>query len=81
MEGLKHLVWMCTRAHQGKYAYSLGDIYFLQLKFNDALASYLEAEQLDPGNAEYKNSIGLCYLKLGNYQKMRLKEELKKLLN
>lgn len=25
MEGLKHLVWMCTKAHQGKYAYSLGD--------------------------------------------------------
>ncbi len=25
MEGLNHLVWMCTRAQEGRYAYSLGD--------------------------------------------------------
>jgi len=25
MKGLKHLVWMCTRARDGTYAYSLGD--------------------------------------------------------
>lgn len=51
-----------------KTAYILGSVYFLQLKFKDALASYLEAEGLDPENAKYKNLVGICYLRLGRYQ-------------
>jgi len=48
-------------------AYNLGNVYFLQLKYKKALDSYLEADRLDPGNAEYKNSIGVCYYWLGKY--------------
>ncbi|NIM16934.1 MAG: tetratricopeptide repeat protein [Candidatus Aminicenantes bacterium] len=56
------------REEYAETAYNLGNVYFLQLKYKEALDSYLEADRLDPGNAEYKNSIGLCHLELGNYQ-------------
>jgi tetratricopeptide (TPR) repeat protein len=56
---------------QARTRYNLGDVYYLQLKYNKALAMYLDAEQLDPGNTGYQNSIGLVYLELAKYTNAR----------
>ena len=52
-------------------AYNLGNTYYLQLKYKEALEAYKEAESLEPGNAEYKNSIGYCQFEIGNYKEAK----------
>ncbi|MCX6581799.1 MAG: tetratricopeptide repeat protein [Candidatus Aminicenantes bacterium] len=49
--------------------YQMGDAYFVDKKpdYRAALAAYLEAERLDPGNAEYLNMVGVAYHELGEY--------------
>ncbi|MCK4765878.1 MAG: tetratricopeptide repeat protein, partial [Candidatus Aminicenantes bacterium] len=52
-------------------SYNLGEIAFLELDFEGALAHFLEAGRLDPGNTLYQNEIGLAYLTLAEYQKAK----------
>jgi tetratricopeptide (TPR) repeat protein len=62
------------KENQKKYAltaYNQGEIAFLELDFNGALAHYLEAEQLDPDNTLYQNEVGKSYYTLGKYKKAK----------
>jgi len=56
---------------QAKTRHDLGNVYYLQLKYEKALAMSLDAERLDPGNTEYQNSVGLVYLELAKYTNAR----------
>jgi tetratricopeptide (TPR) repeat protein len=49
--------------------YQMGNAYFVDKKpdYRAALAAYLEAERLEPGNAEYLNMVGVAYNALGEY--------------
>lgn len=51
----------CTLLHLGK-------AYALQADYTAAVAVYLEALQLDTGNAETLSTIGLLYLRIGQNQ-------------
>ncbi len=52
MAGLKYLVWMCTRAEEGRYAYSLGDGKASPEELNTDEAKAMLAKAADFG-AEY----------------------------
>ena len=56
---------------QAKTRYDLGGVYYLQLKYEKALAMSLDAERLDPGNTEYLNSVGVVYHELAQYTNAR----------
>ena len=47
----------------------LGKVHALQADYSAAMSVYLEALQLDPGNAETLTTIGLLYLRTGQNQK------------
>jgi tetratricopeptide (TPR) repeat protein len=49
--------------------YQMGNAYFVDKKpdYRAALAAYLEAERLGPGNGEYLNMVGVAYNALGEY--------------
>jgi tetratricopeptide (TPR) repeat protein len=51
--------------------YLKGNVHYSknQPDYQQALRAYLEAARLEPGNAEYLNSIGLTYLELAKYNK------------
>jgi tetratricopeptide (TPR) repeat protein len=51
---------------QSKQAIKKGNEYFKAQKYETALASYQEAERLDPGQVKLKKNIGLAYM--GMYQ-------------
>ena len=50
--------------------YQLGNAYFSDKKpdYRAALAAYLEADRLAPGNGEYINMVGRAYHELGNHE-------------
>lgn len=47
--------------------YILGNIYYLQLQYEEALKTYKEGGRLHPDSGQYLDSIGLVYLELGKY--------------
>ena len=47
----------------------LGKVHALRADYSAAMSVYLEALQLDPGNAETLTTIGLLYLRTGQNQK------------
>ena len=48
-------------------AYNLGNVYFIELKFKDALEAYLDAVKLDPGNSLYFSESGKVFQQLAQY--------------
>lgn len=46
-----------------------GDVYHSLKRYDDALACWNKALQIDPTFYDYRYSIGFCYEKLGQYQK------------
>ena len=46
-----------------------GDVYYHLKRYDDALACWNKALQIDPTFYDYRYSIGFCYEKLGQYQK------------
>lgn len=50
-----------------KTAYDLGNVYFIELKFPEALQSYLDAVRLAPDNSSYLNEVGYTYYILAKY--------------
>ena len=51
---------------KSKQAIKKGNEYFKAQKYETALASYVEAQRLDPGEVKLKKNIGLAYM--GMYQ-------------
>jgi tetratricopeptide (TPR) repeat protein len=52
---------------KAKTTYNLGNIYFLQVKYEKSLEAYKNAGRLDPENSEYQNAIGKICQVLGKY--------------
>jgi tetratricopeptide (TPR) repeat protein len=60
-------------------AYTLGNIYFLQLKYSRAMMEFEAAERLDPENTDIQSSIGLVYIKESQFDQavIRFRKALK----
>lgn len=50
-------------------AYYLGNISFVQIRFDDARKYYQKATELEPENPLYLNDLGFAYYTLGKYEK------------
>ena len=47
--------------------YNIGNIYFAQKKFKDAIEKFKKATAINPAHSFAYNNIGLAYKKLGNF--------------
>ncbi len=45
-----------------------GDRYYQEGRLEEAVAEYLKALELDAGNVNVRNSLGVCYAKQGNHE-------------
>ncbi|MGR3318632.1 MAG: tetratricopeptide repeat protein [Candidatus Anammoxibacter sp.] len=52
-----------------KTAYNLGNVYFIELKFQDALQAFLDAANLNPENPLYLSESGTTFYQLAQYDK------------
>ena len=57
------------RGKLAKTAYNLGNVYFVELDFQKALNSYLDAVRVAPDNSTYLNEAGFTFYTLAQYVK------------